>query len=78
MYINLKWIMIYLYVHASCTPNNKQPNNSEIASILRWVHLLLLLLECVFFAWHHGLMKLIYEYVVYFHEEEDVLIDCGH
>ncbi len=78
MYINLKWTMIFFYVHALCTLHSKQPNSSEITSILRWVHLLLLLLACAFSTWHHGLMKLICEYVVYFHEEEDVLIDCGH
>jgi hypothetical protein len=48
MYINLKWIMIFFYVHASHTPNSKQPNRSEIASILRCVHLLPLLLAFSF------------------------------
>ncbi len=48
MYINVKCTMIFFYVHALCTPNSKQPNSLEIASILRWVHLLLLLLACAF------------------------------
>jgi hypothetical protein len=78
MYINLKWITNFFYVRASRTPNNIQPNSSKIASILRLMHLLLLLLACVFFAWHHGLMKLICESMVYFHEEDDILNDCGH
>jgi hypothetical protein len=78
MYSNLKWIMIFSMCMPRALLNSKQSNSSKIASRLRWIHLLMLLLACVFFTWHHSLMKLICESMVYLHEEEDVLIDCVH
>jgi hypothetical protein len=78
MYNNLKWIMIFSMCMLHALLISKQSNSPQITSKLRWVHLLLMLLACVFSTWHHSLMKLICESTVYFHEEEDVLIDCGH
>jgi hypothetical protein len=60
---NELWFFSMCVFHS--LPNSKQSNSLKIASKLRWVHLLVLLLACFFARWHYGLMKLICEFARY-------------